>query len=70
MNLSPVSTTSQIPEVEPSTNYDRIRQNCQPVAMYASQAEALMAKEARIMTRTVQPVPFVVQLANKGRASI
>jgi hypothetical protein len=41
-----------------------------PVEVYTSQAEALRAKEARMMTRTVQPIPFIAQLAKGGRISI
>ena len=41
-----------------------------PVEVYTSQAEALRAKEARMMTRTVQPIPFIAQLAKGGKISI
>lgn len=62
---SSTSLESQAPVTETYSIYDRIRPNCQPVTTYASRTESLMAKEARNSTKTKQPVPFVIELANK-----
>jgi len=49
-----------------SESEDPSKRGLRPVEVYTSQAEALRAKEARTMTRPVQPVPFISQLA-KGK---
>jgi len=41
-----------------------------PMEVYTSLDEALMAKEARRMRRVLQPIPYVIRLANGGRTSI
>jgi hypothetical protein len=66
-SISPTAQAEPIPTPEwedPGTK------GLRPVEVYTTQEEALRAKEARMMTRTVQPIPFIAQLAKGGKISI
>ena len=66
----PISAAAEAEPVPRPEWEDPGTKGLRPVEVYTSQAEALRAKEARMMTRTVQPIPFIAQLAKGGRISI